>query len=166
MPWHDTNRIVRPGPDLPLTYDDNRMQILCRTQQGVIAQAWSDDGGRSWGPVTATNLPNPNSGTDAITLGDGRQLLVYNHTTRRGGFPSGRNMLNVAVSDDGETWHAALTLERAKGEYSYPAVIQAADGRVHITYTWRRQSVKHVVIDPAKLKLTPIQNGKWPDVSH
>ena len=49
------------------------------------------------------------------------------------------------------------------GEYSYPAVIQTADGRVHITYTWKRQRVKHVTVDPAKLRLKPIVDGKWPE---
>jgi len=44
-----------------------------------------------------------------------------------------------------------LTLERAQGEYSYPAVIQAKNGKVHITYTYRRQSVKHAVLDLTKL---------------
>jgi predicted neuraminidase len=43
-------------------------------------------------------------------------------------------------------------LESEPGEYSYPAVIQAADARVHITYTWRRQRIKHVEIDPATLR--------------
>ena len=85
-----------------LTYDDGRMQVLCRTRQGVIAQSWSEDQGKTWSKMSATRLPNPNSGTDAVTLRDGRQLLVYNHTTRRGPFPSGRNMLNVALSNDGQ----------------------------------------------------------------
>jgi predicted neuraminidase len=101
--------------------------------------------------MTAINLPNPNAGTDAVTLRDGRHLLVYNHTTGSGSFPKGRNMLNVAISADGLNWKPVLTLERQEGEYSYPAVIQASDGLVHITYTYQRQSVKHVVIDPTRI---------------
>jgi predicted neuraminidase len=69
----------------------------------------------------------------------------------------------VALSTDGKTWQAALVLESEPGEYSYPAVIQTADGQVHITYTWKRQKVKHVVVDPAKLVLKPIVEGKWPE---
>lgn len=135
-----------------LTYLDNRMQVLCRTQRkSVIAQSWSEDGGKTWGPMTATELPNPNAGTDAVTLADGRQVLVYNHTTRGGEFPAGRNMLNVALSEDGRSWNPVMTLEKERGEFSYPAVIQAGDGNVHITYTWKRECIKHVVLDPADL---------------
>jgi predicted neuraminidase len=101
--------------------------------------------------MTASSLPNPNAGTDAVTLKDGRQLIVYNHTTRGIIFPANRNMLNVAISNDGKTWKPVLTLERAPGEYSYPAVIQAKDGKVHITYTWQRKTIKHAVLEPAKL---------------
>ncbi len=136
-----------------LTHPGDRLQILCRSRsKPVISQAWSDDGGRTWGPVTAAPLPNPNAGVCGVTLADGRHLLVYNHTVRGGGFPSGRNMLNVAVSGDGKAWTPVLTLERQKGEYSYPTVIQAPGGRVHVTYTYRRRSIKHVVLDPAKLE--------------
>ena len=110
--------------------------------------------------MTPTELPNPNSGTDAVTLADGRQLLVYNHTTRETKIPN-RQMINVALSSDGEDWNPVLTLEletgkrprgkRLWGEYSYPAVIQSSDGLVHITYTYNREGVKHVVLDPKKL---------------
>ncbi|MCA9267204.1 MAG: exo-alpha-sialidase, partial [Planctomycetales bacterium] len=120
------------------------LQILCRTQQQVVGQAWSRDGGKTWSTVTATELPNPNAGTDAVTLRDGRHVLVYNHT------PGGRGVLNVAVSADGKHWKPVLTLEKDQGEFSYPAVIQAADGKLHVTYTYRRQSVKHAVLDPAR----------------
>ncbi len=126
-----------------LTYPNNRLQMLCRTRRArKIAQCWSQDGGRTWGPVTLTTLPNPNSGIDGVTLADGRQLLVFNNT------PRGRTPLNVGVSNDGEHWDVVLTLEDQPGEYSYPAVIQTSDGLVHTTYTYRRQSIKHVVLDP------------------
>ena len=135
-----------------LTYADGRMQVMCRSQQRVVTQSESNDGGKTWSKMTASILPNPNAGTDALTLKDSRQLIVYNHTTRGLRFPSGRNMLNVAISNDGKKWKPLLTLERAKGEYSYPAVIQSKDGKVHITYTYLRQSVKHAVLNPDQLK--------------
>ncbi len=143
-----------------LTYPDGRMQILCRSREKVVTQSWSDDGGQTWSEMTATELPNPNSGTDAVTLADGRQLLVYNHSLRNG---RGRGLLNVAVSEDGKHWKAALVLEDEKGEFSYPAVIQTADGLVHITYTHRRKKIKHVVVDPEKLVLRDIVDGQWPE---
>ena len=149
-PINDGNKFGAIQPSI-LRHSDGRMQILCRTQQSVVGQSWSADGGKSWSKLTATALPNPNAGTDAVTLADGRQLLVYNHTTRRSDFPAGRNMLNVALSDDGEAWQPVLTLERAKGEFSYPSVIQTSDGLIHITYTYQRRSVKHVVLKANEL---------------
>jgi predicted neuraminidase len=136
-----------------LFYPGEKLQALGRTRQRKIFEIWSEDGGRTWGKMTATTLPNPNSGIDAVTLKDGRQLLVYNHTDR------GRSPLNVAVSRDGKQWEGALVLEKNPGEYSYPAVIQTSDGLVHITYTWKRQRIRHVVIDPEKLQPRPIQSN-------
>jgi predicted neuraminidase len=137
-----------------LFYPNGKMQILCRTKQDVISQSWSSDNGKTWSHMTATELPNPSSGTDAVTLKDGRQLLVYNHTTKRGPEPRNRNLLNVALSEDGKNWTVALTLENkpARSGYSYPAVIQSSDGRIHITYTFKRRSIKYVVLDPKEIK--------------
>jgi predicted neuraminidase len=134
------------------------LTILCRSRTpGKILQATSKDNGVTWSELTPMDLVNPNSGIDGVTLKDGRHLLVYNHTER------GRTPLNVAVStDDAKTWQAAAVLEDTPGEYSYPAVIQSRDGRVHITYTWKRQRVKHITLDPAKLQLKPIVDGAWP----
>ena len=95
--------------------------------------------------MTLGALPNPNSGTDAVTLADGRHLLVYNHTDR------GRSPLDVAVSRDGRTWTPVVALETEPGEFSYPAVIQSADGLVHVTWTWNREAIMHAVIDPTKI---------------
>jgi predicted neuraminidase len=149
-PIHDGKEFGAIQPSI-LIHGDGKLQILCRSQQAVIAQSWSEDNGATWSKMTATELPNPNSGTDAVTLADGRHLLVYNHTGRAG-LPTGRSMLNVAISSDGKSWKPVVTLERQTGEYSYPAVIQTKDGKVHITYTYKRQSVKHVTLDPSQIK--------------
>lgn len=154
-PIHDGKTFGAIQPTI-LLHPENRLQALCRSRQRKIVETWSADGGKSWSAPAAASLPNPNSGIDGVTLRDGRHLLVYNHT------PHGRSPLNVSVSADGKTWKAALVLENEKGEYSYPAVIQAADGKVHATYTWKRRRVRHVVIDPAKLAPRDLVDGAWP----
>lgn len=137
-----------------LFHKDGALQAVGRSKQGVVFQTWSKDGGKTWSALTAIDLPNPNSGTDAVTLADGRQLLVYNHSGHRANEAKGdRYPLNVALSIDGIHWKQVLTLDsepRGSG-YAYPAVIQTRDGRVHITYTWDRKLIKHVVLDPTKL---------------
>jgi predicted neuraminidase len=153
--WHKTEPLVdnlRLSAIQPtiLQGAGDSLQILCRSRAGTIVTSSSKDGGETWTELSPTTLPNPNSGLDAVTLADGRHLLVYNHTQE------GRSPLNVAISEDGKTWQAAFTLENTPGEYSYPAVIQSADGLVHITYTWKRLRVKHVVLDPKKLPLRPL----------
>ena len=112
---------------------------------------------------------------------DGRHLVVYNHIGSTMD-QSKRNILNVAVSEDGLNWEAAILLENdinidsektlvldgvglihTDGEYSYPAVIQASDGTIHITYTWKRESIKHVIVDPSKIQSRPMVEGNWPE---
>jgi predicted neuraminidase len=139
-----------------LVHRSGLIQILCRSRQGRITESWSEDNGKTWSAMKATALPNPSAGIDAVMLRDGRALIVYNHTA------NARSPLNVAVSDDGRTWKAALVLEDQPGEYSYPAVIQTRDGFVHVTYTWKRERIKHVIIDPRKLVLREMPDGRWP----
>jgi predicted neuraminidase len=139
-----------------LVHGAGRLQAVGRTRSERVFETWSADGGKTWSPMTLTVLPNPSAGTDAVTLADGRHLIVYNHT------PRGRTPLNVAVSRDGKLWEAALVLENEPGEYSYPAVIQTPDGMVHATYTWRRLRIKHVVVDPRRLQTLPMPDGNWP----
>jgi predicted neuraminidase len=158
---HDGIAIAAIQPSL-LFLEQDKLLALGRTRQGKIFSVMSNDAGSTWGSMTLTALPNPNSGTDAVTLQDGRHLLVYNHTSK------GRSPLNVALSSDGRRWHAALVLEHEPGEYSYPAVIQTRDGLVHITYTWKRQRVRHVVVDPKKMDSTQLSHreivsGQWPE---
>ena len=154
-PVNDGKAVSAIQPSILFLGGDNLL-ALGRTRQGKLFQVGSTDLGKSWGAMTLTALPNPSSGTDAVTLQDGRHLLIYNHT------PKGRSPLNLALSADAKTWQAALVLESNPGEYSYPALIQTRDGLVHATYTWKRQKVKHVVIDPAKLEPRAMVNGEWP----
>jgi predicted neuraminidase len=158
-----------------LTYPDGGLQLLSRSKEMVLTSSWSSDVGQTWSPMTSSGLFNPNSGSDAVTLRDGTQVLVYNMRDTAGGAPRNpksnalggafvaladanedwgvRWPLNLSVSRDGLTWDMRVTLEdepRQHG-YAYPAVIQTRDGMIHITYTWNREKIKHVVIDPSKL---------------
>jgi len=116
--------------------------------------------------LTPTELPNNNSGTDAVTLKNGRQLLVYNHVLPPDSVKNGkgaRTPLNLAYSLDGKTWYAAAILEDSPiSQYSYPSIIQGSDGMVHIVYTWRRERIKYVKVDPSKLIGKKIVNKQWP----
>jgi len=159
--WHrtgDLNSAMQYGAIQPtiLDYGGGKVQILCRTKQGVITECWSTNQAARWNRMMPTKLPNPNSAIDAVMLHDGRALLVYNHATED------RKTLNVAASADGLAWQAALLLENEPGEYSYPAIIQTSDGLVHVTYTWKRERIKHVVLDPLKLQLRDMPGGRWP----
>ena len=129
-----------------LFHPGGRLQALSRSRNGRVVECWSADNAKTWSELVATSLLNPNSGIDAVSLRDGRHLLVYNPVAR------GRTPLTLALSTDGRAWKDVLTLESEPGEYSYPAIIQARDGLAHITYTWKRQRVKHVVVDPATLR--------------
>lgn len=121
-----------------------RLLALFRTgarQDGTLWRSASDDYGRTWSPLEATDIPNPNSGADMVRLSSGTVLLVYNDA------PRGRTPLTVAVStDECRSFASKRNLEDAAGEYSYPAAIQGRDGAVHVTYTYRRETIKHVTV--------------------
>jgi predicted neuraminidase len=132
-----------------LTHPGGRLQALGRSQCGSVVMTWSDDGGETWTPLERTDVPNNNSGLDAVTLKDGRHVLVCNPVPiPEGRWGGPRTPLSVLISDDGLDWKLAVTLEDEPGEYSYPSVIQSDDGLVHVVYTWHRLRVKHAVLDP------------------
>jgi len=125
---------------------NHRLIAVGRTQQSRVFFTASEDGGKSWDPITLLDVRNPDSGLDAVGLTDGRFLMVFNDSVQN------RTPLEVAVSSNGTDWKNVLTLESDPGEYSYPAVIQTRDGLVHITYTWNRKRIRHVVLDPKELR--------------
>jgi alpha-L-rhamnosidase len=124
---------------------DGRLQVLMRTHNARLAQSFSSDDGETWSPVTLSEVENNQSGTDAVTLRDGRHVLVYNNfetlpLTKKGP----RTPLSLAVSEDGRAWSHWLTLEDAPtGEYSYPAIIEGRDGTLHVVYTFQRTRIAY-----------------------
>ena len=146
-PLNDKNSFGAIQPVI-LAHSPTDLQILNRSRQSVITETWSKDGGVTWAPMVATPLPNPNAAIDAVRLASGRFLLVYNPTK------TGRDKLEVATSSDGRTWSTAAVLEDSPGDYYYPAAIQSRDGLVHITYTWKGERIKHVVLDPSRFQQT------------
>lgn len=132
------------------------IEAIGRTRQGKLFWSQSDDAGYHWSPLRLLDVDNPNAGIDAVALADGQYLLVYNPTPPGTQWWDGRGTLAVAISTDGLHWKRVLTLEdQPDQEYSYPAVIQARDGLVHVLYTWQRTRMRHVVIDPARLDAPP-----------
>jgi len=120
------------------------LKMLMRSTKrvGAVCTASSDDYGRTWTAARLTEIPCPNSGLDAVRLEDGRVVLACNPVHE------GRTPLSLLGSgDDGETWPWRLDLETEPGEYSYPAIIQASSGIVHVVYTHNRTRIQHVLLD-------------------
>jgi predicted neuraminidase len=115
-----------------------RMYARSRTLASKVAVADSMDNGVTWTQARFIDVPQNNSGIDAVTLKDGRVVMIFNNTT------VGRTPLNLAVSRDGEHFRVFATLEDTVGQYSYPALIQAPDGGLEMTYTWQRKTIKYV----------------------
>ncbi len=147
-PLNDGIEIQAIQPSI-LKYADGRLQLICRSREDKLVSIWSMNNGESWEKATHLNVPNPNSGTDAVSLKNGSQLLVYNPTQKiEGKWGGPRSPLSVALSVDGLDWQKVVDLETANGEYSYPAVIEDDKGLVHITYTHNRTKIKYVILDP------------------
>lgn len=113
-----------------------RMYARSTQQIAKICVSDSADDGLRWSAVHTLELPNPNSGLDAVALRDGRVVLIFNNTTK------GRTPLNLAVSTDGEHFRIFQTLESEPGEFSYPSMIQATNGDLYATYTWNRKRIR------------------------
>ncbi|MCX2678676.1 exo-alpha-sialidase [Galbibacter sp. EGI 63066] len=123
---------------------DGTIKALIRSDQNVIMESESTDEGKTWTKLKKTDIANPNSGIDAITLKDGNHLLVYNPMTSGKNWWEGRSRLHLAFSKDGRNWDDIYILEnQEEGEYSYPAIIQAENGMIYITYTYDRKKIKY-----------------------
>lgn len=141
----DTFQVIQPTL---LTLPDNRIMMMARSRHNKIIAAHSSDAGQNWSKLYALDLPNPNSGIDAIPIaGSNTYLMVYNPLTAGKEWWEGRSKLVLGQSPNGEHWKEILSLEdHDEGEFSYPAIIESNDGKVHITYTFDRKQIKHLVL--------------------
>lgn len=111
----------------------------------------STDDGLTWSLVRDSDLPNPGSGADVVTLRNGHWILAYNDTE------DGRHSLAVSLSlDEGKTWPHTRHLERAAPDSglsaAYPSIIEGRDNVLHVVYSFRRsepgqperKTIKHV----------------------
>jgi alpha-L-fucosidase len=140
----DTFGVIQPSI---LRLANGDLQLICRSRQQSIVTTISKDGGNSWAPLQKLDLPNPNSGSDAVTLKNGMHLLVYNPMVPGKNWWEGRSELVLATSLDGIRWNKQMTLEKhEQGEFSYPAIIETQAGEVVITYTYDRKNIKYIIL--------------------
>lgn len=141
----DSFGVIQPAI---LQYRGDTLQMLCRSRQNSIVQTWSFDNGLTWTSLSPVDLPNPNSGIDALSLPNDWQLLVYNPLLAGKEWWAGRSVLKVALSKNGRNWKDRFTLEdQTKGEYSYPAVIKDSRNIIRIAYTDNRANIKFVDLE-------------------
>jgi len=130
---------------------ETHLRLYARSTEviGRVVVSDSYDEGLTWTEARPIDVPNPNSGIDAVALKDHRVVLIYNNTTK------GRSPLNLAVSNDGEHFKMFLTLEDEPGEFSYPAMIVANNGDLCMTYTWNRKSIRFVRLPQSAIPKLP-----------
>ncbi len=147
--WKSSLPIVGRGLNQPslIVRNDGSIDAYMRDdgdEPGRIMISHSSDEGYSWTYAQKSEIPNPGASIEILKLKNGHWLLVYNDVD------DGRYSIAVAISDDeGKTWKWKKNLENIEGgSFSYPSVIQAKDGKIHVTYTYRlpgeRKTIKHV----------------------
>jgi predicted neuraminidase len=121
-----------------------------QTDAKRMLMATTEDRGEHWSPPEPLELPNPNSSVAGIRLSDKSLLVAFNNSAR------GRGNLALARSADrGQHWTVIATLDEG-GDFSYPSLIQANDGIIHLVYAWNRTRIKHIFFN------TPWLNSQRP----
>jgi predicted neuraminidase len=153
--WYASKPLLGFGAIQPTVLRRDSGELVAYMRENGIEQriraSSSHDDGLTWGPVSATDLPNPGAGIDGVRLANGHWLMIYNDTTDE------RNSLAVSLSEDeGKSWKWTRHLEHhADGSYHYPAIIQGRDGTIHAVYSYfvdGGKSMKHAAFNEAWVK--------------
>ena len=156
--WHPSLPIISRGGIQPALVKKKNGNIIAYMRDNGDAPARvqlseSSDKGESWSAAIKTAIPNAGSSVELLALLDGRWAFIGNDVE------DGRYRLSLYFSEDeGETWKFKTVLENEepnKGSFSYPSLIQTADGLLHITYSYmsgsKEESIKYVAVNPAWL---------------
>ncbi len=147
--WKPSLPIIGRGLNQPslIVRNDGSVDAYMRDdgdEPGRILISHSNDEGYSWTYGQKSDIPNPGASLEVIKLKSGNWLMVNNDVD------DGRYSLAVTISDDeGKSWKWKRNLENTKGaSFSYPSVIQAKSGNIHITYSSftieGQKAIKHV----------------------
>jgi predicted neuraminidase len=126
--------------------DDGSLVAVMRNAGGGgwLWAMGSWDSGRSWSPPEDAGFPNPGSPAAIVTLASGNLLLVFNDS------PDDRVPLTAALSaDGGVSWPVKRNLVEGEGLYSYPSVVQTADGLIHVVFSVERARIDHIAFNEA-----------------
>ena len=147
--WKTSKMVPGLGVIQPsiVQHEDGRLVAYFRDASNCqrIKYSESFDNGISWFEVKTTDLPNPGSGVEALLLQSGNLLMVYNDKEK------GRDRLAVSISTDGgKSWKWTRHIESEEGQsFCYPSVIQSKDGLIHVTYSYKHITIKHVCFNEA-----------------
>lgn len=157
--WHPSLPLISRGGIQPaiVTKRNGTLVAYLRDNGDApnrVQRSESTDRGESWTAAVPTEIPNSGSSVELLALQDGKWAFIGNDVE------DGRYRLSLYLSEDeGTSWKYRTALEneapQLNGRYSYPALIQSADGLLHITYSCQqekqRESIKYVVVDPKKI---------------
>lgn len=139
LTWQFSEPIIGGGavqPTLALCRDNSIVSYMRDNGPAPkrLMKSISKDFGITWSTVGDSDIPNPGTAADIVVLKSGNWIIVHND------IEDGRYRLSVWLSEDeGKTWPHRKTLingtpgSEVKGHY--PAIIQASDGRIHVSFT-------------------------------
>jgi predicted neuraminidase len=155
--WRPSLPIVGRGPIQPALAQKKDGTIVAFMRDSGdsptrVHTSQSADEGESWTASVKTAIPNSAS-VEICVLKDGKWAFLGND------IDDGRYILSLYISDDeGQTWKWKTRIEdhpKGNGRYSYPSLIHAQDGLLHMTYSWhsgeKAKSIKYAVADPEKI---------------
>ena len=139
---NSSNYLVQPSVIRPMPGKPGLLAFFrdCRAEHNYLL-GHSTDEGKSWTVPKKTVLPNNNAAIQAHVLMSGKIAIVHNPTTH------GRYVIRIALSSDGgKSWPEYRDMENSSetsDEFSYPSLLQTADGYTHVSYTYKRKSIKY-----------------------